>query len=448
MSQSQLTDAILGTWAFCGGVLFLYNWLNVPVQLTFLLHRRAQLCDGNFDLRPTTPTHALLHYYCAILYGILLPVFFFVTARVGHALGPYYLGPMVCQDWLYIVGLVLIAWLLVHVIRGIAAGDRLRFGGWIDRIFAGAGLAYCLWFHAWTLSEFQVTMSKFRNGPHELLGYAVFFVYEQSLIFGATLVYGFALLEARRAAKSIAFTAGLRPRQWAWRAGVFALMLAPWWLSLPHTSHRRAIALIGTHREKIASLAKEAEIDPRLLAGIVYVSQTRMRSRLTGDLMDQLGVEVAEDNDIIAEFSPIIAYNEPIGLCQIRPKDYLNLCIRSLDQGRDLGGVTLPLGAKVKWKPKVISPDQSLGRKELIPQLLNPTVNLNTAAAMLYLLRDQWRSAGFKAADDPAILATIFSGGIENSRPEASPKPNDFGRRVKAFMESDDCRRALEAKNP
>ncbi len=446
MSQSQLTDAILGTWMFCGGVLFLYNWLNVPVQLTFLLHRRAQLCDGNFDLRPTTPTHALLHYYCAIMYGIAVPVFFFATARVGHALGPYYLGPMVCQDGLYVVGLALMAWLLVHVIRGIAAGDRLRFGGWVDRIFAGAGLAYCLWFHAWTLSEFQVTMSKFRNGPHEPLGYAVFFVYEQSLIFGATLVYGFALLEARRAAKSIAFTAGLRPRQWAWRAGVFALMLAPWWLSLPHTSHRRAIALIGTHREKIASLAKEAEIDPRLLAGIVYVSQTRMRSRLTGDLMDQLGVEVAEDNDIIAEFSPIIAYNEPIGLCQIRPKDYLNICIRG--EMNEFGRPKSEPRIKLKWAPKMIGEGNYRAEGEMVRELLSPDTNLRTAAAMLYLLRDQWRSAGFKAADDPAILATIFSGGIENSRPEVSPKPNDFGRRVKAFMESDDCRRALEAKNP
>lgn len=431
--HTSITDVILGTWLFCGVVLFVYNWLNVPVQFVFFCNRVTQFRDARFDLRPTTPTHALIHYYCAILYGILVPAFFFATSRLGREVGVYYLGSELCNGWVTFAGVLCMAWLIVHVIHGISSGDRLRFGGWIDRVFAGAGLAYCLWFHACTLGGFQLMIARFKNGPHDEIGYLFFFIYEQGLIFGATLVYGFALMEARRTAKTI--FSGLHARQWAWRAGVFAFVLAPWWLSLPHTSHGRAINLIEQNRGAIKSLSKEAEFDPRLLAGIIYVGQTQQHSRLTGDLIDRLGLEIDEKGiDIIGKFTPILPFNDPVGLCQIRPKDWLNVMRRanSADTRR------------LKWTPTIFTGGDEWDPTFGVKAMLDPGDNLESGAMMLYLLRDQWRSAGFKAADDPEILATIFSGGIENSRPEKSPKPNEFGRRVKAFMESDDCRRALE----
>jgi hypothetical protein len=60
---------------------------------------------------------------------------------------------------------------------------------------------------------------------------------------------------------------------------------------------------------------------------------------------------------------------------------------------------------------------------------------------MLWILRSHWRYAGHPIDDRPEILATLYNLGYERSEPKPDPRPNDFGRRVAAFMETDECRR-------
>ena len=84
--------------------------------------------------------------------------------------------------------------------------------------------------------------------------------------------------------------------------------------------------------------------------------------------------------------------------------------------------------------------DQPVGF-DLPSVLLDPAKSLSMAALMLTLFRDHWNYSGHPIDDRPEILATLYNLGYERSRPHGAPRANDFGRRVKAFMESEECRR-------
>ena len=78
---------------------------------------------------------------------------------------------------------------------------------------------------------------------------------------------------------------------------------------------------------------------------------------------------------------------------------------------------------------------------EITAALLDPEKSLALAALMLTIFRDHWSYSDHPIDDRPEILATLYNLGYERSRPHGAPRANDFRRRVKAFMESEDCGR-------
>ncbi|MCE5229172.1 hypothetical protein LLG95_06200 [bacterium] len=410
--MDKFAEYVVNVWSVAGVVFFGYGWLNYPVLVVFFCHRLAQLRDKHFDLRPTTPTHTMLHYYCAALYGIALPAFYFLTVRLRNELAAWKLGSNTNSRWTIALGVMCMVWLATHVIRAARNGDRIRFGGLIDRIFAGTAFALCLWFHFWTVKSYPLSLAgRWPFGSVMIAEYLMAIVYPQSHFLGATLVYGLAFSEASRFPAPI-ITARQRAMRWATSTAVFTLIFAPWWLGLPRVSHRQALELIRQNRAHITEAARSAKLDPNLLAGIIYVSQTRERSRWTGDFMDRFGLAINRKRSIYNEFGDAKNFDGRIGLCQIRPSQCESLANR---EGHERDLLTL-------------------------------TGNLEIATMIIVDFRHQWRRAEFPIDHRPEILATLFNIGRDHSHPKADPKPNDFGLRVKKFMESPDCRRALEGK--
>ncbi|MEN6626448.1 MAG: hypothetical protein ABFD69_09495 [Candidatus Sumerlaeia bacterium] len=434
-------NIVMNVWTYAGVVLFVYGWLNYPILAAFACHRVAQLRDRDFDLRPTVPTHAALHNYCAILYGVVLPAFYFLTVRLRHELALWRLGPNVNRRWTIALGVVCMVWLAGHVIRAIRSRDRLRFGGRADRIVAGLGFLLCLWFHFWTVTNLPVAMinSQFRGMPaFWQLVWMLF--YPQSHFLGATLVFGFAFGEACRNPAPFAPTR----RGLAYSACAVALIFAPWWLSLPRVTHDQALKLIRANLGAITQAGEEARIDPRLIAGIIYVAQTRDHPRWTGDFIDSFGLELDAGSSIFAEMFPV--FDGSVGLCQMKPSTYGYIRIWWLNSKPAAENDWPPPYEKIRlyqWSKPGTGP-RGINR-DGIRCLKDPKTNLAVAVFMLHLLGDQWSKAGRPIDDRPEILATLYNIGFERSRPKADPRPNDFGRRVKAFMDSPDCNELFES---
>lgn len=457
--------------------------LNAPILSVFAAHRLVQLFAPGFDRRPTVPTHALLHLFCAVIYGLVMPAFYFLSTRQRNMLAFWPLGSGTNTWWTITLGVICLAWLASHLAESALRGGRLRFGpGWADRLIPLAGTALCLWFHARTAAAVfsGAAREDLRVGvpPIDLF---LQLLYPQSCFLGATLVYGFAAVEAWRARTPLA------ARRWrralALGAGAVLVLFAPLWLSLPRVTHRQAMAMLREHRGMIAGVAQRAALDPRLLAGIIYVAQTRDHPRFTGDLLEEFQVALMEGRrrgiGLMDEFSLLDAST---GLCQVKPSTALQTVLglsslhhwhaaspaagippakfRKAPPADRQSAATQPSWrfGRLSWELPVTAGDLRKPLAQRVQEftaiagprqmLLTPKGSLLLAAAMLDALRAHWRRGGFPIDGRPEILATLYNLGYERSRPHGAPRPNDFGRRVAAFMESDACRRLFEGKEP
>lgn len=76
---------------------------------------------------------------------------------------------------------------------------------------------------------------------------------------------------------------------------------------------------------------------------------------------------------------------------------------------------------------------------ELIAKLTNDSLNILYAAAYLRLMQSRWEKAGFSLDQRPDILGTLYSAGLFNNdgterKPNANPKPNEFGKKVEEAL--------------
>jgi hypothetical protein len=484
--HARIAEFVIQTWVAMGISLGLFCWLNVPVLLFFTVSRLLQLRDPNFELRATTPTHHALNLFCTAAYGFALPGFYVLSVRTRGELGVWRLGPDTNSQWTILLTILCMGWIAAHLLEAAARLDHLRFGpGWIDRGFAALGLGLCLWFHFKTLEHAitQPTAMLMADslGQNLFTRWVLGVIYPQSAFLGATLVFGFALAESIRAKPE----APARRRWWIavpLSALLVATLFAPFWLSIPRVTHEQAINLLDEHRGQIVQVAQEMDADPRLLAGIIYVAHTRDHPRWTGDLIERIGLE-AWSNQMYSFSNPFGSplVDPSVGLCQIRPVT----AIQTLDlfSGNATGGNVRVTGSAplLKMGQQMVMfgyvpwqgvPEVAAFRSEHVGRIASPALrlwlgplsksippltgnlqqilagdlhNLRLAALMIRVLQFQWREAGYPIYDRPDILATLYNIGYERSYPHAEPKANDFGRRVAAFMDSEDCRRLFPA---
>lgn len=464
--MNKLAEFLVYSWLFATLTLFLCGWLNYLLIPVAIGHRIVQARDPHFDLRPTTPTHAALFGLCALFYGLLVPVWYFVTVRLNDSFEIWRFGPHANNRLTIFVGIACTLWLLGKCFGAVREGRALRFGGRTDRLFAAAGFLLFAWLEFWFVVNAHESFTAMRStlgGAPKFFAWLIGVAYPLPFFIGSMFVYASAWTEARRNAAEQVSRLRDRLRCTA-MAAALVLILGPYLISLPRAGHDRAMRLIEMHRADIVDVAGRADLDPRLLAGIIYVNQTHGRSRYLGNFIEDLGFETLRTPK-----TTVPLYDGGIALCGVRPSAvgamYYATSIAAI---RPATGPAVPpppgaaTGGKVPLPPpprKAL--DQWLDERPIIRDLdlviANPNPqhyylrmakeehlrgalnNITLAAAILQIFRNEWR--GYHIDDRPEILATLYDLGFGIEKPNSNLKPNDFGRRVKAFMDSPECAR-------
>jgi hypothetical protein len=393
-------------------------------------------------------------------FGLINPVLYLAilnpalpTLRSG---ADWWLAPLTTSAWI----LLTVFW-LVRVF-GAALAPRSRASRAGVRALLVAGLA-CLLIYtikdAWLLivtewskaSPFTFALNVLRLGPLYLIPAVLLWDYLLSTSTPSGQAAGLFLLPDRAARIAVAGVAGVA-------LVTFAL-----------AAHRRSDAsvrrLVSDHRDSIRAAAARYDVDPRLIASIVYVTHRDQLSPFRGalerlvisawgknmrgdigigppDRMDELGTD---ENPMLNRSLDI-----SVGLAQIKPRTAQtasvlatghtpdNLPKPAFYSYRDVEPVpeewTLPAAARTS----VISPIPVLAERHIVANtLLDAQANLAMCALILALYQHQWEATNpdWGLRQRPEILATLYQIGFARSKPHGAPRSNDFGRRVRQIYE-------------
>jgi hypothetical protein len=218
-------------------------------------------------------------------------------------------------------------------------------------------------------------------------------------------------------------------------------------LALHRSSEGTVRTLVRDHRASIIAAAARHDVDPKLMASIVYVTHRDQLSPFRGAL-ERLIVSVW-----IRGYWPEAGANETllnrpldvsVGLAQIKPRTAQTaLLLANGEQVHHVIGA--PAGAWRDSEPTgdawtlpptgaPLPPEPTLANRQALARtLLDPSTNLETCALILSLYQRQWESANaaWSLRQRPDILATLYQIGFARSKPHAAPRSNDFGRRVR-----------------
>ena len=221
-------------------------------------------------------------------------------------------------------------------------------------------------------------------------------------------------------------------------------------------------ALVRTHRHAIQAAASQYEVDPRLIAAIVYVTHRDQLSPFRDslerlfisawmlDIRAEFGIRPPDHVDRAgADVNPMLnrALDISVGLAQIKPRTAQAAGVlaagntparlaETMAQYRDVEAVGYAWdapGRKVRTSPL----PNPAGRYAVADALLDPQANLAMCAMILALYQDQWESANraWSLRNRPDVLATLYQIGFARSRPHDGPQPNAFGTRVREVYE-------------
>jgi hypothetical protein len=202
------------------------------------------------------------------------------------------------------------------------------------------------------------------------------------------------------------------------------------------------LQLVLDHRDEIRQAAARYDVDPRLIASIVYVNHRDQLSPFRHALETLVISAWAQDRtgDIFLGRPLDIS----VGLAQVKPRTAQTaglkargLTIRDLSQQqyfwfRDTDRVDAFWSA-ASQPPSFDPPFQVPPPKPVIVSaLLNDETNVATCALILALYQPQWESANaaWSLRSRPEILATLYQIGFLRSKPHGSPNSNSFGNRV------------------
>jgi len=175
----------------------------------------------------------------------------------------------------------------------------------------------------------------------------------------------------------------------------------------------------------INNAAKKLDIDPRLLASVIYAEW-----RLNVNLLDSY-------EKIFAS----LGNNTSIGLAQIR----IATAKWILDTVPDSNSYYF-LGPKYyKLLPKYEK------REDIVKFLENDSTNCILAAFHLRQIIERWKKAKFDISNRPDIIATLYSYGLFNRKdggeivPHAKPRSNLFGKIAADFFYSEKIKECCNA---
>ena len=219
------------------------------------------------------------------------------------------------------------------------------------------------------------------------------------------------------------------------------------------SGHRRSDgqvrALVTEHRDAISRAAAEYNVEPRLIAAIVYVTHRDQLAPFRDTLERLVLAAWAEDRGDEYGGNQILL-NQPldvsVGLAQIKARTALTASLLATRRTpadlprpqiflyRDADPLTPEWQQALPRLDARTPPFSVPAERRAVARALHDTrINLATCALILALYQDQWESAdpGFSLRDRPEILATLYQIGFARSRPHAAPRSNEFGRRVR-----------------
>jgi hypothetical protein len=225
-------------------------------------------------------------------------------------------------------------------------------------------------------------------------------------------------------------------------------------------SYRRSDAsvrgLVREHRDAIRTAAVQYDVDPRLVASIVYVTHrdqlSPFRDSLERVLMGAWGVNTRNmfivnprDNPDVngTDENPFLndALDISVGLAQIKPRTAVTASLlasgRLYDPDRAFFQYRNGASHGGFWNHTMNAPIPSpipvpSGRRAITLALLDDDRNVATCALILALYQRQWEAANrdWSIRNRPDVLATLYQIGFAKSKPHAAPRSNEFGQRV------------------
>ena len=248
---------------------------------------------------------------------------------------------------------------------------------------------------------------------------------------------------------------------------VVAFVMAGALVTFALAAHRRSEGsvrkLVTGHRASIQSAAARCNVDPRLIASIVYVTHrdqiSPFRESFERLIINAWGMNLQRREqgnerweEIGTDENPLlnVALDISVGLAQIKPRTALTASVLATGQTPDTLPDRLhyeyrnvePVGEG--WPPrvvaKVVTPSPipvPATRRSVALMLLDPESNLNTCALILALYQKQWEATNpdWSILERPEILATLYQIGFERSKPHGAPRSNAFGTRVRQVYE-------------
>ncbi len=232
-------------------------------------------------------------------------------------------------------------------------------------------------------------------------------------------------------------------------------------------AHRRSEAsvrkLVSDHRASIRAAATRYDVDPRLIASIVYVTHRDQLSPFRDSLerliisawamnLQRRGPGREKWEEIGTDENPMLnlALDISVGLAQIKPRTALTASVLATGRTPDnlprpafyeyrnvepVGdGWTLPATAQTTLSSPIPVPAE---RRAVARMLLDAESNLETCALILALYRNQWEATNrdWSIRERPDILATLYQIGFARSKPHGAPRSNAFGSRVRQVYE-------------
>src|SRR5262245_16884257 len=248
------------------------------------------------------------------------------------------------------------------------------------------------------------------------------------------------------------------------RFGV-GLLLSTSAMAMRRRSEAGVRELVREHRELIAAAAARYNVDPRLIASIVYVTHRDQLSPFR-DALERLIISAWARNmrrelgtrppDVIEERgtdeNPLLnrALDISVGLAQIKPRTAQTASVLATGRTPDdlpkpaffsyrdvepVGDDWTPL---VKAQTPLIAPIPVPAERHVVANaLLDTQSNLEMCALILALYQNQWESTNrdWGIRDRPDILATLYQIGFARSKPHGAPQSNAFGARVRQVYE-------------
>jgi len=259
-------------------------------------------------------------------------------------------------------------------------------------------------------------------------------------------------------------------------ATVIVVAIVTFALAGRRSSEASVRKLVSDHRSSIRAAATRYDLDPRLIASIVYVTHRDQLSPFR-DALERLIISAWSMNlerrgpgrerweEIGTDENPMLnlALDISVGLAQIKPRTALTASV--LATGRTPDNLPRPEYYEYRnvepvgdgWPPPVTAQTSMVSpipvpaeRRAVARMLLDTEPNLETCALILALYRNQWEATNrnWSIRERPDILATLYQIGFARSKPHGAPQSNAFGNRVRQVYEQQWLGELFDATGP